>query len=383
MSADINGGVFQFDETRFTSGSSSISRTQDILAPLCVNYFNFTHSMNMLSSIILNLLTQRKLTQVREFIIDSNYEICARYANTLQYSKVDMIIMIFAYAITDQHSRIPNFLKAVNANDKVTRKEMDGLVYYIFVALESKGNFSGTKVIDALFEYEFKKLPSFTKGSAEMIKKGTIVTNCCIERDNTEYLHKELFHLPKQGTPMLNAEVWKWSIKWNKPRPSDELYIWIDHLRDQENLAHKAALSDKKSIKIIDALWNYYRKPWYLRFILSLFLFVILWLEGNVLNNAGKDMLKDNTYLDSIVSICGFVSAALCIMQLVFNVVLYLGSKNMWKSKSTALSTFSYVYILWSTHFMRAMTTGKTTEQDLKWGYDAYTVGIWFALFNL
>jgi hypothetical protein len=141
---------------------------------------------------------------------------------------VDIIVMVLAYSITDQVSRLPYFLKSINANDKVTRKDMDGLIYYVFVAMESKGAAIGTKIIDSLFEYEYKKVTSFVKGSAELTKKGTIVTDCCIDRSNTEYLYKEIFKLPKTGTPMLNVEVYKWSIMWNKKRPGDELYMWLD-----------------------------------------------------------------------------------------------------------------------------------------------------------
>jgi WD40 repeat protein len=342
LTADNQGHVFQFEEGRFTSGPSSISNSQDYLVPLCVNYFNFEYDMNFLSSMILNKLYNRKLTSLRDFISEQNYEICVRYANCGQYSAVDIIVMLMAYSITDQVSRLPYFLKAINSNNKVTRKDMDGLIYYVFVAMESKGNMIGTKVIESLFEYEYRKVTSFVKGSAELTKKGTIVSDCCIDRSNTEYLHKEIFKLPKTGTPMLNVEVYKWSIRWNKKRPGDELYMWLDYLRDGKNLTHKVALSDKKSIKIINQLWSYYKTCWYIKFALNLFLFIALWVEGSILNQAGKKMLVENVGLESMVNIVGLLVIVLCGLLLTFNVCFYLGSKDFWKQFNSWVGTIGY-----------------------------------------
>lgn len=193
LTSDANGTVLQFDQTRFTSGQSTISTKHVGMVPLVVNYFNYTHNLNFLSSVILHKLCDKEIKDVREFLIENNHEVCIRYLNCNMYSEIDIIVMLLAYCLTGQQIRIPTFLKAINDNDKVARRDMNGLIYYFLVALAHQPDYLGERVVEAFHEYQFVKLRNFKRADLPLLRQKVVMTDCGVKDPGTEHLEKKLF----------------------------------------------------------------------------------------------------------------------------------------------------------------------------------------------
>ena len=279
LTCDANGQVLQFNEQVFTSGLASFDKDQEFMVPLGVNFFNFTHDINFLSSAILKAISEHKLTMLREFIIDSNHEICLRYTSCNYYSTLDVIVMIFTYILTKQHIRIPNLIKAIKCNTKVARKDMNGLIYYLYLGVFGQPAYIGERVVGALLDYDFRQLQFFKKGSPQLVKKKCISSSKCIKDENTEQLCKEDFKLPLYGTPMCNTAISKWTVKVNLTHPSDELYIWLSMIYVYGDKC-QAKFKDKNFVQIVNNLWYFYRKLLYLNLLVTVFLCLALYTEG-------------------------------------------------------------------------------------------------------
>jgi WD40 repeat protein len=283
ITVDFSGKVLQFDEERFYSGSSTIAATQDYLAPLGVNYFNHTYDLNFLSSILLKNIGKRKITELREFFIENHQEIALRYLNCTMVSNTDIVTMIMAYMVTGQEVRIPTLLKCLKSNDKLPRVDMNGLVCYFAMADWSEGEWFGERLIEGLIGYDFKKCLYFKKGSPELTKKKTIITHDCVEDQNTEKLCKKTFLLPENSTPMLNVDVWKWTVKVNFVTPSDELFLWLKMLMENGH-AKRNVIQDKKVMGVVDEIYKQFRLKLYCQLALFLGVFLTIFFQGWSLN---------------------------------------------------------------------------------------------------
>jgi len=60
-----------------------------------------------------------------------------------------------------------------------------------------------------------------------LIIQGKVVTNDTLDMENCEHLLKDSFLLPKHENPVVNTEVWKFSLVVNMKKPSDEFYYWM------------------------------------------------------------------------------------------------------------------------------------------------------------
>jgi hypothetical protein len=288
LTCDANGQVLQFNEQVFTSGLASFSKDQDFMVPLGVNFFNFTHDINFLSSTILKAISEHKLTMLREFITDSNHEICLRYTSCNYFSTLDVIVMIFTYILTKQQIRIPSLVQAIKCNTKVAHKDMNGLIYYLYLSVFGQPAYIGERVVGALLDYDFRQLQFFKRGSPQLVKKKCISTSKCIKDENTEQLVKSDFKLPEHGTPMCVIAISKWTVKVNLTHPSDELYLWLTMIYVYGDKC-PAKFKEKNFEQIVNNLWHFYRKIHYVNLLLTVGICIALYTEGYFLMKQKPD----------------------------------------------------------------------------------------------
>lgn len=89
--------ILQFDQERFTDElCHGIDSQQNILLPLGINFFSYNRDMNLLSSVILNMICSNNYIDLKEFLVGHKKSIMNRYASTKYFSTLDILVMMYA-----------------------------------------------------------------------------------------------------------------------------------------------------------------------------------------------------------------------------------------------------------------------------------------------
>ena len=94
--------------------------------------------------------------------------------------------------------------------------------------------------------------------------------------------------MPKNEKPIINVEVWRFSLRVNLRNPSDEFYYWILSLHKYSQKS-KNIFEDKRIKSLINYLWNYYCYVKIVYLIFSTIPLLILYAEGFIILDVGKN----------------------------------------------------------------------------------------------
>lgn len=182
-----------------------------------------------------------------------------------------------------------------------------------------------------MYEYQFQKIGNFNKGSIELIKEGIIVTNKTLDDDNCEHLLKNTFLLPANENPVVNIEVWKFSLVVNIKKPSDEFYYWVLCLNKYAN-KNATIYNDKRIKTLIDYLWGEYVYFKYVYLVFSVLPLILLYIQGFLIFTE-----KGHTELVFIKNVFSITILSCIILLLIYEFLLILiTSPKSYFSKSSS-----------------------------------------------
>lgn len=258
MVSDRRGNIAQIDVSKFIHSVTSIDAENDFLSPLSISYFSLYYNLNLSTSIILKAIEDRKIPKIKKFFINDSSEIIKKYRETEFISTNDIITMIYALYLTGLKNRIRTFLDAVRNNPNVSNKCLNHISEYILQLCSDLSDTEGNKLWTSLGEYSFKKINCMKKASSSLIKKKVVSASETLEQNNIEHLCSDTFLHPPNGKPNNSVDVFRFNMKVNLDRPSEDFYGWINciHKYSKEN---SPFYTDKKCMMLIDYLWGHYK----------------------------------------------------------------------------------------------------------------------------
>ena len=165
---DNESHILQFDQERFTDDKChGIDSQQFVLLPMAINFFNYNRNMNLLSSVILKMISENNYMDLKKFLVKYKNDIMTNFTSTIYFHTLDILVMIYAFQWTGTDMNIPDLLKAVKNNTTVKRKNLNNFAYFITISLFGNENYIGNKVIEHMYEYQFVEVTNFKKGSIE------------------------------------------------------------------------------------------------------------------------------------------------------------------------------------------------------------------------
>lgn len=195
--------------------------------------------------------------------------------------------------------------------------------------------------------------------------------------------------MPKGVTPNAACEVYKFGVKVNLKRPSDELYEWFCALRD-ESPETSTVWTDKRTIKFMDALWEFYKQRYMNYLFFSVGAFMMLIVQGFFMPKP----YHFHPYATGLLSFIVLGFYAIITPYEIFQIIIrgrkyFLVIHNYINWASIVLNIFGEIYILqwaWKGNMLKEyedIATRPEAKKHMTNGMDIYCVTVIFSFAKL